>query len=243
MHEPAANDPTRIPRLLDALRSVWEGQPDLTFGNLMGMLGNHGVSWGTTDGEVEDILVAIRAVRPDSVPLVEGRAEGLWRIAVGQRRIVLAADYVVVQGADARDQPVVWPYSRLRPIGPARPLVIVDSEGFEHRLGVADSVVALDASSAPRWDGLRHSRAGLGDHVLVVALEDDTTVVVGRTLRRYERGRRALHSSEDKWDRLTNVVVGKPFRASLSNGADIELAAVRAMWLADAPEAQVKLPN
>lgn len=42
-----------------------------------------------------------------------------------------------------RGQPVAWRVSALRPVGPGRPLVITDAEGFEHRFGVVESVTRL----------------------------------------------------------------------------------------------------
>ena len=53
------HDPLRIPGVLDAVRRVWEGQPDLTLPTLFAMLANRGVGWGAGD---EDLLRELAAM-------------------------------------------------------------------------------------------------------------------------------------------------------------------------------------
>ena len=61
------NDPTRIPKLIDALQRAWEGQPDLSLSALLGTLRNRGAEWGTSDEEVLEILNAMEAEHPSLV--------------------------------------------------------------------------------------------------------------------------------------------------------------------------------
>ena len=61
-------DPLRIPRVLDAVRSVWEAQPDLTLPQIYGILETRGIAWNSTDEEVVEVLDALASERPARLP-------------------------------------------------------------------------------------------------------------------------------------------------------------------------------
>ena len=61
------HDPTRIPRLTQALQRAWEGQPDLNFAQLIGVLQNRGLGWGTTDDETMELFAAMEREHPSLI--------------------------------------------------------------------------------------------------------------------------------------------------------------------------------
>lgn len=135
------HDPTRIPRVLDRLRDTWEGQPDLSLATLFGILANRGAGWGTTDTELEQLLIDESTSHPSHLPLTDhGRCTGdfLVETTSPDHRVTLTAagDAVVRSMGDRDRQPSVWTYQSVRPTGPGRMLVASDDEGIEHRLGV-----------------------------------------------------------------------------------------------------------
>lgn len=135
------HDPTRIPRVLDQLRRTWEGQPDLPLATLFGILANRGAGWGTTDEELEQLLIGESSSHPSDLPLsADRRVDGDFLIETdspAHRVTLTAAGDVVVRSAGDRDrQPSLWQYTSVRPTGPGRMLTVADSEGVEHRLGM-----------------------------------------------------------------------------------------------------------
>ena len=66
------HDPTRIPRLTQALQRAWEGQPDLTLAQLIGVLENSGLGWGTTDEEAVELLEAVEREHPSLIDATSG---------------------------------------------------------------------------------------------------------------------------------------------------------------------------
>ena len=61
------HDPTRIPSIVRALERTWEGQPDLSLAQLMGVLQNRGLGWGTTDDEAVALLAAVEREHPSLI--------------------------------------------------------------------------------------------------------------------------------------------------------------------------------
>ena len=229
-------DPTRIDRTLAALRVAWEGQPDLPLGTLFGMLAAEGYGWGVPDDELTARLEAMAAVHPPLVPLDEHLiTEGLWLVVTPSHRVTLtpkapnasssdistqalAGCTAVVRPTASREgqrgQPVAWQVSALRPVGPGRPLVIADNEGFEHRFGVVESVTRL-REDYRSLSGLK--RRSVGDRAWFIRT-DTETILLDHGLHIIERKNRELIRTDFSWHRIEEGEVGSPFRVHLSRG-------------------------
>ena len=226
-------DPTRIDRTLAALRAAWEGQPDLPLGTLFGMLAAEGYGWGVPDDELSARLEAMAAVHPPLVPLdVNLVTEGLWLVVTPTHRVTLApttaaprnveqsrqAESVAVVRPISKDgqrgQPVAWTVSALRPVGPGRPLVIADAEGFEHRFGVVESVTRLREDHR-NLTGLK--RRSVGDRVWFIRT-DAETIILDHGLHIVERKNRELIRTDFSWHTIEAGEVGEPLRVHLSRG-------------------------
>lgn len=139
-------DPTRIPTLLDAVRSVWEGQPDLSFGAIVGILENHGMSWGSTDDEILAIAQEIVQQQPPRLTS-ELLCRGPYVVTTVNpdcRYTINTHDVVVDRG---KGSPLTaWAYSEIAQSAVGGPLKLVDSNGIVHRLGIVTLISALDSA-------------------------------------------------------------------------------------------------
>ena len=216
-------DPTRIDRTLGALRSAWEGQPDLSLGTLFGMLAAEGYGWGVSDDELTARLEAMAQVHPPLIPLSDASliTHGLWLAVTDSHRVTLAAtqgsSQVVVRPVTKegeRGQPVAWKLSALRPVGPGRPLVLSDSEGFEHRYGVVESVTRLREDNRSLSGLVRRS---VGDRVWFIRTAEET-IILDHGLHVTERKNRELVRTDFSWHRIEECAVGVPLTVDLSRG-------------------------
>ncbi|AWB83359.1 hypothetical protein [Corynebacterium liangguodongii] len=199
-------DPTRIPAVIAALRRAWEGQPDLSLPALIGIAANRGISWGSSDEELCGVLADMEAEHP---ALIDAPSGGHYTITTtGPAHIVTlcAGDIVVRSAADAGRIPAVWRAGSMRRTGPGLPLVIADTQGVDHRLGVTTLITAIDPTGAPSLSGLVKGQAR-GARWLVV-LEDGKRAVVGRTIRLWEQLRREVIRSEVAYERIVSCAVG-----------------------------------
>lgn len=126
-------------------------------------------------------------------------------------------------------QPVAWRVSALRPVGPGRPLVITDAEGFEHRFGVVESVTRLREDHRT-LSGLK--RRSVGDRVWFIRTEAET-ILLDHGLHIIERKNRELVRTDLSWHRIEEGEVGKPFRVHLSRGTMHTFGAIEELILAE----------
>lgn len=173
-------DPTRIPQLIRALQEAWEGQPDLTLPAFIEMLRVRGMTWATSEEELAALLAQVRDEHPSLID-VPPTTPTLLSTTQPNLHVTLNGSRIVVRSADdPRRAPSVWTYTGLRPTGPGRPLVVVDTEGVEHRLGVVELATVLDESAAPALRGLRP--ADIGSARWCVVLDGGARVLVGPRL-------------------------------------------------------------
>lgn len=140
-------DPTRITGILNALRRTWEGQPDLSLSQLIGVLQNRGLGWASTDEEAVALLQDLEREHPS---LIDGTSGPHTVTTVNPPQLVTLSDDLVVvrSGEDAERMPAAWRWSSMRKAGPGLPLVIADTGGVEHRLGVVTLVTRLGEPEA-----------------------------------------------------------------------------------------------
>ena len=212
------NDPTRIPTLLDALRDTWEGQPDLSLSALIGVLQNRGASYGTTDEELLGLLRELEAEHPALLRELPEQPVLITTEGPAHEVSMDGSTVVVRSSANPDQMPSVWKYAAFRPVGPGRPLVVEDTEGFQHRLGVVRLVTVLDAQDAPELAGLE--RGDIGGTRWLVALEDGARAVLGQRVRVWRPvGRRATAREELRWSRILQCAVGEDMQIAPGGGA------------------------
>lgn len=81
-------DPSRIPPVVAQLQKVWEAQPDLALPTLLGILGNRGIGWGSTDEDLVEALNTMYTENPGEIrgvldlQILKGKFRGvfLWRL-------------------------------------------------------------------------------------------------------------------------------------------------------------------
>lgn len=128
-----------------------------------------------------------------------------------------------------RGQPVAWQVSALRPVGPGRPLVLADAEGFEHRFGVIESVTRL-CEDHRNLTGLK--RRSVGDRVWFIRT-DSETILLDHGLHIIERKNRELIRTDFSWHRIEEGEVGSPFRVHLSRGTMHTFGVIKELILAE----------
>ncbi|QPK83521.1 hypothetical protein G7Y29_01535 [Corynebacterium qintianiae] len=200
-------DPTRIPHMIDALRRAWEGQPDITLPELLGVVANRGIGWASTD---DDLLQVLNDIESEHPSLIDASTIAHLTITTSSPAhvVTLGGGTVVVRSArDAGRMPGVWSYSSMRRTGPGLPLVIADTEGVEHRLGVVGLVSVFDPEDAPDLLGL--DRLDVGNHRWLVAFEDGRRAVIGQRIRVWEQVAREVSSSMVAWERIDACAPGE----------------------------------
>ncbi|MHA2788038.1 hypothetical protein ACXZ66_02670 [Corynebacterium sp. S7] len=206
-------DPTRIPRVLEALRRTWEGQPELPLSTLFGVLANRGAGWGTTDEELIKMLYDEHLLHPANLPLSsEGRSKHHFLISTVEpaMSITLSPSHVVVRTTRNRNrQPALWAYEKLRATGPGQPLVITDDEGIDHRFGVVNLISRLEPGEAPELTGLE--RADIGNTKWLVVFQDGSRLTIGHTLSVWQPSQREVHYSTVSWARILKCEPGEEF--------------------------------
>lgn len=206
-------DPTRIPRILEELRATWEGQPDLELATLFGILQNRGIGWGTDDATLVEALRELRHRRP---PRVEDGAAGRFIVDTTgpECRVMIDPHRVVVRRpgpSGAFSQPGVWEYSGIIRCEVGSPLLIDDREEVRHRLGVVTGIERVSDHPLRQETSLGGlTRELLDDRVLLIRVEDGTSVVVSRSLSVFTPTRRAVDHARHPWTRLITVTPGEP---------------------------------
>lgn len=223
-------DPTRIDEVLGAVRNAWAGQPDLTLPTLMAMAANQSIGWGSSDEELIGYLESVAQNYPPEITpedLADGASFMLTMMDKGLR-ISLVDAHVIVRSHPTH-QTVVWEFDSFRTTGPGSPLVISDTAGIDHRLGITERITRLD-SDAKRTDLEGISRADIGDAVYVIVSDDGRTVTLSRRLEVSSTDRRRLEVSNYQWNR---VLSHAPLIVELARGERLELGTPTKVLLAE----------
>lgn len=225
------HDPLRIPGVLDAVRRVWEGQPDLTLPTLFAMLANRGVGWGAGDEDLLRELAAMERLHPGELPLVDARVTARFLLHTDgpAHRVMVDPWRVVARRPGVTAQPGVWRYATLRAATVGGPLVVTSAEGIDHRLGVLTRITLIDdapTSTVATLDGRR--RREQGDEVYLLTLTDDTTLLLSHGLDVFRAGRRELQHETRTWESLVTCTPGHPLVVRPPGGGPVvEYAPVR----------------
>lgn len=236
-YDGGVKDPRRLPVMTDALTRLWEARPDLTLTRLLGLLETHGADWSATDEETLAVLRRLAEETPARLDDPTGRYLVTTENSAGvaTQLVTVGADRVAVRQIPASrtdavhdlPQPVVWEHSGVRSCHVAAPLVITDTEGIAHRMGLVSSirVIAAPGEDAPvtSLDGLRRRTL---DGVYLLELED-ASLLLDRTAWLFTTGRRDLHRERLTWARLLDCTVGAPLRIALDGGEVRELPELR----------------
>ena len=199
-------DPTRIPKLIARLQDAWEGQPDLTLPAFLGVLQNRGLSWGSTEDELLAILDEVAREHPSLLTAPLERTVCIATTAPQLTITLTSTTAIVRNAADPKRMPGVWRYDAFRPTGPGRPLVVRDTEGVEHRLGVVEMITGLPPKDADMLDGLR--RVDVGSERWLLQCEDGSRVILGQRIWLWTvQGRQSLLETI-AWDQLLACTPG-----------------------------------
>lgn len=226
------HDPTRIPQLIAALQEAWEGQPDLSFAQLVGVLENRGLRWGTSDTELLEMLGELSSEHPS---LIDATSGPLSITTIGPDQLVtVAAPYVVVRSAiDGARMPAVWRFAQMRRTGPGLPLVLTDEGGVEHHLGVVSLVARVGAEGAPSIRGMR--RRDIGNARWLVQFADGRRTVVGQRIRVWETVGREVRSRWVAWETILGCEPGEDMQIAPAGGGEpLSLGRVELVLLLEA---------
>src|SRR5699024_7322162 len=123
---------------------------------------------------------------------------------------------------------VVWEYDTFRTTGPGFPVVITDTSGIDHRLGVTERITRLDTQEKREsLQGL--SRADIGDIVYVIVTDDGRTITLSRRLEVASAQRRSLDVQTYQW---TRVIQHAPLVIELAGGEHMDLGTPAKVLLA-----------
>ncbi|CAM3866153.1 hypothetical protein COFR110785_02845 [Corynebacterium frankenforstense] len=214
-------DPTRIPRVLDAVRRAWEGRPDLELATLFAMLGNEGIGWGADDEELIAALEAMAARHPESADtdtpgLVMVRTES----PAARLTLDMAARRVTVRSGVKGRQPVSWLFEDVVRLRVGMPCVLRDSGGVDHRLGVVAGIT-VEAGRRARTSLRGLTRGSLDRDVYALRCTEGKTermVLAGRGLDVYAKVGREVEHEHLKWARLVSAEVGEQLRVAPRGG-------------------------
>lgn len=227
------NDPTRIPKLIDALQRAWEGQPDLSLSALLGTLRNRGAEWGTSDEEVLEILNAMEAEHPSLVRWPAELPVTVQTTAPEHRVTLSGSDVVVRPVGEGSRMPSAWKATHFRAVGPGRSLIVTDTEGIEHRLGVVTLVRALALDDVPTLEGLE--QWDVGGARWFVGFEDGARAIIGQRITVWRpEGRRATSQESYKFARILSCEEGaEMYFAPAGGGEPVSLGRVARVVLVD----------
>ena len=223
-------DPTRIDDVLRAVRNAWAGQPDLTLPTLMAMAANQGIGWGSSDDELIAYLETVAWHYPaDIAPadLADGSGFMVTMMDKGLR-ISLVDSHVIVR-SQPNHQTVAWEYDTFRTTGPGFPVIITDTAGIEHRLGITERITRL-SPDARRDTLVGLSRVDIGDDVYVIVCEDGRTSTLSRRLEVASADRRSLEVHSYRWSR---VLSHSPLIVELTGGERLDLGSPVKVLLAE----------
>lgn len=171
-------DRSRMDRMLDAVREVWEGQPDLDFAALIGMLSTHGLTWGISDDDAQDICMMIATTYPGALSKVTGQYSVL--LANNTTAVLTPERIALLRGWQ---QPIWWCYTSLVQAQVGSPLIVADREGIEHRL---DAIRRIEKTMLVDDTDTR-----------VIELADASVVLQrGHQARHFVRRRREVETNE-----------------------------------------------
>lgn len=209
-------DPTRIPRIIDALQQAWQGQPDLTLGQFIGVLHNRGLGWGTEDAEAISLLEALEREHPSLIDATSG-PHTITTIEPEQLVTISGGVVVVRNGADPERMPAVWRMGGMRKTGPGLPLVIADEEGVEHRLGVVTLVTQLGGAAEA---SISVALDEVGSRRWLVQFENGARAVVGQRIRVWRVSGREVRSERYAWRGMFHANPGQEMKITPAAGGE-----------------------
>ncbi|ARU45501.1 hypothetical protein [Corynebacterium silvaticum] len=203
-------DRSHMDRMLDAVREVWEGQPDLDFAALMGMLNTHGLTWGISDNDAHDICMMIATTYPGELSKVTGRYSVL--LANNTTAVLTRERIVLLRGWQ---QPIWWNYKSLVQARVGLPLVVADHQGIEHRL---DTIRRIEKTTLAEDTDTR-----------VIELADASVVLQrGHQARHFVRRCREVETHEYRVPQAWSPEIEKPLKLLTKERTAVELPAIAA---------------
>lgn len=221
-------DPTRIDDVLSVVRDAWAGQPDLTLPTLMAMAANQGIGWGSSDDELMEFLHRTAWDYPPEISPENLHSGVLISTMDKGLRISLTDAHVIVRRTPSH-QTVVWQYDIFRTTSPGFPLVITDTAGIDHRLGITERIIRINDKKKVA-DLTRLSRESIGDSVFVILTSNGETVTLSRRLEVTSTQRRSLDVTTHQW---IKILSHDPFIVQLAGGDELNLGTPTQILLAE----------
>lgn len=234
------NDPTRIPVLLEELRQTWEAQPHVSFAELLMGLSAQGITMTSSDSDVTAALRHIRGSRHAQLPADWRDRRFLLRFVDNPRLLSLVNSAAVTwmqptsRRASRRSRhphitsdiprPSIWEIVELGRAEVSMPLRATDSNDIRQRLGVIESI---EEFPSPGCTPMGARRESIEDRCWCIDLEDDTRLLLGRSLLVFRREARAVTRTEYNWERIERCEPGRPFEVRLTRGETVQLDTVR----------------
>ena len=233
-------DPLRIESTLKALQQAWEGQPDLSLGQLLSMATDHTFGWGTEDEEIANRLQDMAANNPAELPIDDGKVRGAWLLQTDQprRRVSIDGQLLISRALDAQGrpgQPTVWEYSHIRPTGPYRRLMVTDCAGCEHSMGITVAMRRLPTVSSELGElkdltGLR--RLDMGERVYLLQTSEGS-VVLDHGVHVFSTSRRQLHRRDFGWEKIEQGTLAQQLTIVGRNGVVEQLGELMRILVAE----------
>lgn len=231
-------DPARIPLVIAELNQTWEAQPDLSLPTLFGLLENRGIGWGSGDRELIEALQALRHEHPvqlrgysrAAAPSAETEVPGRFLVETESpaHRVTIDPFRVSVRRVThekEQPQPGVWGFERIRRCRAGDPLVLTDTAGIDHRLGVIFRITLINedpGAEVATLDGL--ARLDIEDRVYQLLLADGDSALLTHGLSVFNVARRSLAHRHLKWERLLTATPGKRLRVrEAGSGQTVDL--------------------
>lgn len=136
-------DPYIREDILALLKRVWDSQPTVSLGELIGALSLQGLGFATPDEDARELLTALLIDQPDTL----STAQGTYLLSTSTTSLLIDAHTCVVlpnnSGREVPSVPTVWQYRQLIQCRAGWPLIIASVEGNHHPLGTLNQIRRL----------------------------------------------------------------------------------------------------
>ena len=126
--------------------------------------------------------------------------------------------------------PAVWRWSSMRKAGPGLPLVIADTGGVEHRLGVVTLVTRLGEPEA----SISIAQKDVGSRRWLVQFEDGARALVSQRIRLWQVNGREVLTERMGWEKILRCGPGEDMQIAPAGGGEpVSLGPVARVLLLD----------
>lgn len=233
-------DPTRIPEVIALLQRAWEAQPDRTLAEIWGSLENRGLGWATADGDLVELLRRQCQIHP-AVLRQEDLVDTFAVVETESPRRKVTIDpvdkRVTVRSPDGEVRTTSWCGGEIARLVAGAPLLLRDSAGIDHRIGVVRETTVHPRPADIDLSGVL--RRELEDRLygLIVAggeENDRHLVVLGHSIEVFTVGLRTVDTQRIRFERIDTCRPGTQLSLTLRGGRRCDLGEVMQIFPLDA---------